>query len=127
MFLCFFSRKMRNFAQNTEKMSRKHKERQIIEAVEITDVAAEGKSLARINDKVVFVPYAVPGDIVDIEIVRKKHSYMEGVVAKTVKESPLRVAPLCPHFGVCGGCKWQMLPYSEQIRWKQKQVMEDYI
>ena len=120
----FFSGKMRNFAQNTKKMSRKHKERQVIEAVEITDVAAEGKSLARINDKVVFVPYAVPGDIVDIEIVRKKHSYMEGVVARMVKESPLRVAPLCPHFGVCGGCKWQMLPYSEQIRWKQKQVMD---
>ena len=105
-------------------MSRKHKEKQILEAIEITDVAAEGKSLARINDKVLFVPYAVPGDVVDVEVVRKKHSYMEGRVVRMRQESPTRVRPMCPHFGVCGGCKWQMLPYSEQIRWKQKQVMD---
>ena len=105
-------------------MSRKKKENQILEAVEITDVASEGKALARVNDKVLFVPYAVPGDVADVEVLRKKHSYMEGRVVRFVRESPQRVAPLCPHFGVCGGCKWQMLPYSEQIRWKQKQVMD---
>ena len=105
-------------------MSRKSKEKQIIQSIEITDVAAEGKSLARVNDKVLFVPYAVPGDIVDVEVVRKKHSYMEGRVVRMVRESSIRQSPLCPHFGVCGGCKWQMLPYSEQLRWKNKQVID---
>lgn len=105
-------------------MSRQKNKLIIIENVRITDVAAEGKSLTRINDKVLFVPYAVPGDIVDVRITRKKHSFMEGEIERIVQSSPLRQEPFCEHFGVCGGCKWQCLPYDEQIRWKQKQVVD---
>ncbi len=103
-------------------MSRKKKPFPILENVEITDVAAEGKSLARVNDMVVFVPFTVPGDIVDIQIKKKRHSYCEGEVVRFVKESDLRVTPMCDHFGICGGCKWQNLPYEEQLKAKQKQV-----
>ena len=105
-------------------MSRQKDKLIIIENVRITDVAAEGKSLTRINDKVLFVPYAVPGDVVDVRITRKKHSFMEGEIERIVQPSPLRQEPFCEHFGVCGGCKWQCLPYDEQIRWKQKQVVD---
>lgn len=105
-------------------MSRKNKEPQILEAVEITAVAAEGKSLARVNDKVLFVPFVIPGDVVDVRITRKKHSFMEGEAVRFVKESPLRQNPVCQHYGLCGGCKWQCMPYDEQIKWKQKQVMD---
>ncbi len=105
-------------------MSRQKNKLVIIENVRITDVAAEGKSIARINDKVLFVPYAVPGDVVDVRITRKKHSFMEGEIERIVQPSPIRQEPFCEHFGVCGGCKWQCLPYVEQIRWKQKQVMD---
>ena len=105
-------------------MSRKKKELPLYEAVEITDVAAEGKALVRIDDLVVFVPYVVPGDVVDLKLTRKKHHYAEAVAVRFHKRSELRAEPFCPHFGVCGGCKWQCLPYSEQLRWKQKQVMD---
>ena len=105
-------------------MSRQKNKLLIIENVRITDVAAEGKSLTRINDKVLFVPYAVPGDVVDVRITRKKHSFMEGEIERIVEPSPLRQEPFCEHFGICGGCKWQCLPYDEQIRWKQKQVVD---
>ncbi len=105
-------------------MSRKKKELPLYEAVEITDVAAEGKALVRIDDLVVFVPYVVPGDVVDLKLTRKKHRYAEAVAVRFHKRSELRAEPFCPHFGVCGGCKWQCLPYSEQLRWKQKQVMD---
>lgn len=103
-------------------MSRKKKPFPILENIEITDIAAEGKSLARVNDMVVFVPFTVPGDIVDIQIRKKKHSYCEGEVVRFVKESDIRVTPVCEHFGVCGGCKWQNLPYKEQLKAKQTQV-----
>lgn len=106
-------------------MSRKRKELPILEAIEITDVAAEGKSLARIDNVVLFVPYAVPGDVVDVRVTKKKHHFMEGTVLRFHKQSELRQQPVCPHYGVCGGCKWQCLPYSEQIRWKQRQVMDN--
>lgn len=97
----------------------------LYENVEITAVAAEGKSLARINDKVVFVPYVVPGDVVDIQIKRKKNSYMEGVAVNFHKYSKLRAQPFCEHYGVCGGCKWQCLKYEEQIKAKQQQVVDN--
>lgn len=97
----------------------------LYENVEITAVAAEGKSLARIDDKVVFVPYVVPGDIVDIQIKRKKNSYMEGVAVKFHKYSELRAQPFCEHYGVCGGCKWQCLKYEEQLKTKQQQVVDN--
>ncbi len=105
-------------------MSRHNKKPLLIENVQITDVAAEGKSLARIDDVVLFVPYAVPGDIVDVRITRRKHSFMEGEIQRIVHPSPLRQEPFCEHFGICGGCKWQSLPYEEQLRWKQKQVVD---
>ena len=95
-----------------------------MENVTITDVAAEGKALARVNDMVVFVPFAVPGDVVDLKIRKKKHSYCEAEVVRFVKYSDVRVEPACQHFGVCGGCKWQNLPYDEQLRAKQQQVYD---
>lgn len=97
----------------------------LYEQIEITDIAAEGKALARINDCVVFVPYCVPGDVVNIQITKKKHNYMEGRVDSFVRYSDKRCAPVCPHYGECGGCKWQILPYEEQLRYKQKQIVDN--
>ncbi|MBP5513331.1 MAG: 23S rRNA (uracil(1939)-C(5))-methyltransferase RlmD [Bacteroidaceae bacterium] len=105
-------------------MSRKRKELPVLEQIEITDVAAEGKALVRVNDLVVFVPWVVPGDVVDLKLLRKKHSYAEAEAIHFHQFSPKRTEPFCPHFGVCGGCKWQMLPYEEQLKWKQKQVTD---
>ncbi len=90
----------------------------------IESVAAEGKCVARIDDMVVFIPWAVPGDVVDIQITRKKHSFCEAKIVKMVQPSPLRIEPRCQHFGICGGCKWQNLPYSEQLKAKQQQVYD---
>ncbi len=103
---------------------RKRREPTVLEGVEISAVAAEGKALARVEGMVVFVPYAVPGDVVDLRILRKKHSYAEAEVVRFRSKSKLREEPFCPHFGVCGGCKWQCLPYEEQLRWKQSQVVD---
>lgn len=103
-------------------MARKKKQLPLLEKVTITDVAAEGMALARVNDLVVFVPYVVPGDVVDLQVKRKKHSYAEAVAVHFHEYSPVRAVPFCQHYGVCGGCKWQVLPYEEQIRHKQKQV-----
>ena len=105
-------------------MARRKKELPLLQSITITDVAAEGKSLARVNDMVVFVPFTVPGDVVDIQIKRKKHSYCEGEAVRFVKYSDVRAVPMCEHFGVCGGCKWQNLPYEEQLKAKQKQVYD---
>ena len=106
-------------------MSRKKKELPVYREVEIQDVAAEGKALVRIDDLVVFVPYVVPGDVVDLRVTRKKHHYAEAVCTHIHKKSERRAEPFCPHYGVCGGCKWQILPYEEQLRYKQKQVMDN--
>ncbi len=106
-------------------MARKRKPLPLLEAVTITDVAAEGKALARVNDLVVFVPYVAPGDIVDIQLTRKKHNYAEGKAVAFHKYSEERTVPFCEHFGVCGGCKWQHLPYGVQLRYKQKQVIDN--
>lgn len=108
-------------------MARKKKELPLLEQITITDVAAEGKALARVNDMVVFVPYVVPGDVVDLQVKRKKHSYAEAVAVKFYEYSPLRSEPLCKHFGVCGGCKWQCLKYEDQLRYKQKQVTDNLV
>ncbi len=88
-------------------------------------MAAEGKAVARVNDLVVFVPYVVPGDVVDLQVKRKKNHYAEAVAVKFHERSAMRVEPFCQHFGVCGGCKWQCLAYSEQLRYKQKQVFDN--
>lgn len=105
-------------------MSRKKKELPLLEGVTIEAVAAEGKALVHVNDLVVFVPFAIPGDVVDLQLTKKKHSYAEAEVVRLVKPSPDRIAPFCQHFGICGGCKWQMLPYELQLRAKQKQVVD---
>lgn len=103
-------------------MSRKKKPLPILENITITDCAAEGKSLARVDDMVVFVPFCVPGDVVDLQVKKKKHSFMEAEVIRFIKKSDVREEPFCQHFGICGGCKWQNLPYNEQLSMKQKQV-----
>lgn len=103
---------------------RKKKQLPLVEGLEITGVAAEGKSLARWNDLVVFIPYGAPGDVADVQITRKKHSYAEGRIVRMVKPSEMRVEPFCAHFGTCGGCKWQHLPYEAQLRYKQQQVVD---
>jgi len=105
-------------------MRNKKKNLPLIENFEITGVAAEGKSLGRWNDKVVFVPFGAPGDVVDLKIDRNKHSYAEGHIERMVQHSTLRVKPLCQHFGVCGGCKWQHLPYEYQLQCKRQQVID---
>lgn len=96
----------------------------ILEGVKIEAVAAEGKAVAHVNDMAVFVPFVVPGDIVDLRIRKKRKNYAEAEVVRFVEYSPLRVKPVCKHFGVCGGCKWQNLPYDEQLKAKQQQVFD---
>ncbi len=103
----------------------KKKNLPIYEHVEITGVAAEGKALVRINDIVTFVPNCVPGDIVDLQITKKKHSFMEAKVLRIVEPGPVRCEARCKHFGVCGGCKWQILPYAEQLKYKQQQIVDN--
>ena len=93
-------------------MARKKKELPLLEKITITDVAAEGKALAKVNDLVVFVPYVVPGDVVDLQVKRKKNHYAEAVAVKFHEYSPVRAVPFCQHYGICGGCKWQCLPYT---------------
>ena len=105
-------------------MARKKKEFPILEQIKITGVAAEGKALARVNDLVVFVPYVVPGDVVDLKIRRKKHSYAEAEAVKFHEYSAERAVPFCKHYGVCGGCKWQCLSYDNQLKYKQQQVVD---
>ena len=96
-----------------------------MEHIEITGVAAEGKALARIDGMVLFVPNCVPGDIVDIQVTTKKHSFMEGRVLRIVHPSAVRCEARCKHFGVCGGCKWQILPYEAQLQYKQQQIVDN--
>ena len=110
-------------------MSRKKKQLPELKDIRIESVAAEGKSLARVRLRpddespiVVFIPYGAPGDLADVQIDRKKHSFAEGHITRLIEPSADRVEPKCAHFGICGGCKWQHLPYAEQLRWKQKQV-----
>ena len=107
------------------KVARKKKELPVLEKVGIIDVAAEGKAIAKVDDLVIFVPYVVPGDIVDLQIKRKKHNYAEAEAVRFHQYSSLRATPFCRHYGICGGCKWQVLPYSEQLKYKQKQVVDN--
>ena len=105
-------------------MSRKRKPYPLIEGVEISGVAAEGNALARVDDMVVFMPYGAPGDVVDVQITKKRKSYAEGRITRIVKPGDVRIEPRCSHFTVCGGCRWQHLPYSVQLECKQKQVYD---
>ncbi len=113
-------------------MARKKKPLPLLENITITDVAAEGKALARVKLRpddespiVIFIPYGAPGDIVDLQVDRKKHSFAEAHITRMIQESPVRIQPACRHFMVCGGCKWQHLPYPEQLKYKQKQVSDN--
>jgi len=105
-------------------MARKKKPLPLLESVTIEAVAAEGKCLFHWEDMVVFVPFCVPGDVCDVQIRRKKHSYAEGEVVRFIQYNNVRATPFCQHFGVCGGCKWQNMPYEEQLKFKQQQVYD---
>ncbi len=106
-------------------MARKQKPLPLLQQVTIADVAAEGKALAKVDDMVVFTQYTVPGDVVDIQIFKKKKNYAEGRVVHFHHLSDKRCEAKCAHYGVCGGCKWQILPYDEQLRYKQQQVVDN--
>lgn len=108
-------------------MTRKHKPLPLLEHITIESVAAEGKCIFHYDDKVVFVPFCVPGDVVDVQITKKKRSFMEGRVERIISYSKVRETPMCEHFGICGGCKWQNLPYEEQLKAKQQQVFDQLI
>lgn len=105
-------------------LKRNKKQLPLFEKVTITDVAAEGKAIAKVDEMVVFVPFVAPGDVVDIQLTRKKNSYAEGKAVHFHEYSSKRTVPVCEHFGVCGGCKWQHLSYEEQIKYKHKQVVD---
>ena len=106
-------------------MAKKRRQLPLYEGVEITGVAAEGKAIAKVDGMTVFVPFTIPGDVVDIQTYRKRKSFAEGRVVRFVEYSKDRVEPVCEHFGVCGGCKWQMLPYPLQLKNKQQQVVDN--
>jgi len=97
----------------------------VLENVAVTDYAAEGKSLAKVNGKVIFIQGVVPGDVLDIQLLKNKKDWAEGRPIRFVNYSPERETPFCSHFGVCGGCQWQMLPYAKQLTYKQKQVADN--
>ena len=105
---------------------KKKKEQPILENITITDIGAEGKAIARVDGMVVFVPYVVPGDVADIKILKKKKSYAEGKAVAIHQFSDRRVPPQCPHFGTCGGCRWQTLNYADQLAAKQQQVRDNF-
>lgn len=105
-------------------MAKSKKPHPIFTDITITDIAAEGKAIAKVNDIVVFVPFVVPGDVVDLQVTRKKSHFMEARPIHFHSFSEKRIEAVCEHYGICGGCKWQILPYAEQIRYKQKQVVD---
>ena len=107
-------------------MSRKRTDLKL-ENITIESVAAEGKALAHVDGMVVFVDFAVPGDVVDIQVRKKKKNYMEGHITRIVTPSPDRIEAFCTHFGVCGGCRWQPLPYRMQLEAKRQQVYDQLV
>ncbi len=105
-------------------MARKKKVLPVLEDVRIVGLAAEGKALAKVNDVVVFVPFVVPGDVVDLQVTRKRSNFMEARAISIKSYSQRRCLPVCSHFGFCGGCKWQNLPYEDQLEYKRQQVVD---
>lgn len=99
----------------------------ILENIEIVDAGAEGMAVGRTEDKVIFVPFVVPGDVVDVQVVKKRRRFLEGKAVRLVTPSPKRVEPHCAHFGLCGGCRWQSMSYAAQLYYKQKQVYESLV
>ena len=108
-------------------MGKRRKDLPFIEGLHITTLAAEGKAMGKVDNQVVFVPMTVPGDVVDVQVRKHHRRYMEATVVRFVEESPIRVKPFCEHFGVCGGCKWQSLPYEEQLKQKRQQVEDQLV
>ena len=106
-------------------MAKNKKPHPVLPSVTITDIAAEGKAIAKVNDVVVFVPFVVPGDVVDLQVTHKKSHFMEARPIHFHSYSENRTEAVCEHYGICGGCKWQILPYADQIRYKQKQVVDN--
>ena len=107
----------------TEIMARSKKPLPLLKDITITDVAAEGKAIAKVDDRVIFVPFVAPGDVADLQLTRKKNSYAEAKAVNITTLSPYRVEPVCDKFGVCGGCKWQHLAYERQLFHKESQVI----
>jgi 23S rRNA (uracil1939-C5)-methyltransferase len=99
----------------------------LLEKVRITDIGAEGNAIARIDNQVIFVPMLIPGDLVDIRVKKKRRKYIEGTVVRFHEYSPDRIKPRCAYFGICGGCKWQHLPYDKQLLFKEKQVKDNLV
>ncbi len=106
-------------------MGRRDKE--LLENIKIESIAAEGKSLAHVSGKVLFVPFAVPGDVVDVQVKIKRKGYLEGYITRMISPSPFRIEPFCSHYGLCGGCKWQSVPYPEQLKNKEQQVIDQLV
>ena len=121
VFISFF-----DYLCNKNKVSRKVQKKPIFQNVTIKEIGAEGKSIAKIDDLVVFTTHGIPGDEVDLQVTRKKKKYVEARIIHYHKLSDLRTEPFCKHFGVCGGCKWQNLNYSDQLLYKQKQVEDQF-
>ena len=103
----------------------KYKEPLFIENLAVTSAGAQGKAIAKQDGLVVFVTGAVPGDVVDVRVTKKKSNYAEAITTRIVSPSPDRITPFCKHFGTCGGCKWQDLSYSKQLEYKQQQVIDN--
>lgn len=108
-------------------MSRKNKPLPILPEVTITDISSDGRAITRHEGMVVFVPFVIPGDVVDLQITRKRHNYCEAKVLRFIEYSAGRAQPFCPHFGICGGCKWQHLPYTDQLKAKQQQIYDQFV
>jgi len=106
-------------------VGRSRKKKPLLENIEIIDVAAEGKAIAKVDDRIVFVTKTIPGDVVDVQVTRKRKNFYEGYPVQFHKYSEKRIEPFCEHFGVCGGCKWQPLPYEEQVKYKEREVINN--
>lgn len=112
--------------QKNARMNRKNKlTGKIFENVEIIDIGAEGKSIAKIDKRIVFIPFGAPGDVVNVRITKHRSSFLEGQIISFVKESGLRTTPFCEHFTLCGGCKWQHIQYCQQLKYKEKQITDN--
>lgn len=106
-------------------MGRNRNRKPLLQNIRIEKLAAEGKAIAKVEDKVLFVTNVIPGDVVDVQVTKKRKSYMEGNPVYFHEHSPLKQDAFCEHFGVCGGCKWQNLPYNEQLKFKQQEVIDN--
>ena len=111
-----------SFSKHTDREVGRKKQLPMLRGVTITDIGSEGNAIARVDEMVFFVPGMIPGDVVDVRVTRKRKRYMEGVAVAVTTPSPERINPPCRHFGVCGGCRWQHLPYEKQLFYKEKQV-----